>query len=87
METEKSESPEETKPNPEAKGPAIEHARRLPSLTSNKAGLVITTLISVLVTIGVAWYQLNRSQNQAALAEMERKNTVRNSLARIIHES
>ena len=48
--------------------------------------LVITTLISIAFTIGVAWYQISKSAIQAVEAEQEREKSVRSTLIAIVEE-
>ena len=46
----------------------------------------VTTLIGILVSILVAWYQINLSKEQALEAEKERAKSVRNELIQIVEE-
>lgn len=46
----------------------------------------VTTLIGILVSILVAWYQINLSEEQALEAEKERAKSVRNELVQIVEE-
>lgn len=55
----------------------------------NKKGWVvptITTLIGVVVSLVVAWYQINLNEEQALQAEMERSKAVKNELIQIVEE-
>lgn len=58
--------------------------------TNNKRrpwiGLVVATLLGILATIGVGWYQLSKTEAQTALAEQERTLAVRTSLVSILEE-
>ena len=49
-------------------------------------GLTITTLLGVGATIAVGWYQLSRTEAQAALAELERARGVQSSVVSILEE-
>ncbi len=49
-------------------------------------GLVLTTILTILVTVGVAWFQIARTENQAHQAELERNTYVENTLVAIVEE-
>lgn len=47
---------------------------------------IFWAILTLLVTIGAAWYTVNRSEKQAILAETERARSVRNDLVSIVEE-
>lgn len=53
---------------------------------SRWVSIVVATLISIAFTVGVAWYQISKSEMQAALAEKEREKSVRSTLVAIVEE-
>ena len=48
--------------------------------------LVITTIVGVVATILVGWYQLNKAAGEARKAEVEREKAVRLTIVSIIEE-
>jgi hypothetical protein len=47
---------------------------------------VITTVISILVAIGLTWYQINRAETEAAEAEIERVKSVKSTMISIVED-
>ncbi|MGF1718172.1 hypothetical protein L4D08_25250 [Photobacterium chitinilyticum] len=47
---------------------------------------VVTTLIGIIATIIVAWYQLNVSEEQAQQAALERERSVKSNIVKIVEE-
>jgi type II secretory pathway pseudopilin PulG len=47
---------------------------------------VITTVISILVAIGLTWYQINRAEQEEQKAEVERIKTVKNTIVGIVED-
>lgn len=49
-------------------------------------GYIFTTLVGIVATVIVAWYQLYSAQNEAAAAELERARAVKQSAVAIVEE-
>jgi preprotein translocase subunit YajC len=47
---------------------------------------IVATIITIILTIAVAWYTVDRNEKQSILAEQERANNVKNNLVSIIEE-
>ncbi|EIU1610282.1 hypothetical protein IPC413_01305 [Pseudomonas aeruginosa] len=57
-----------------------------PAAKRSWVGPTITTLIGIIVTLLVAWYQIALSDEQAQQAELERSKAVKNELTQIVEE-
>ena len=61
-----------------------------PPMTEKKSrdwfGYTFTTVVGILATVIVAWYQLYAAQNEAAAAELERARAVKQSAVAIVEE-
>ncbi|GAB1045664.1 MAG: hypothetical protein SPiBPW_40360 [Shewanella algae] len=47
---------------------------------------VVTTIISIVVAVGLTWYQINRSEQEERKAEVERVKTVKSILVSIVED-
>ena len=47
---------------------------------------IVATIITIILTIAVTWYTIDRNEKQSILAEQERTNNVKNNLVTIIEE-
>lgn len=47
---------------------------------------VVTTVIGIVVAIGLTWYQINRSEQEERKAEVERAKTVKTTLVSIVED-
>ena len=68
--------------------PSEEHLTEEPSEKHpwRWVGIVIPILVSIAVTVGAAWFQISRTEQQARLAEQERARNVRSTLVTIVEE-
>ena len=54
--------------------------------TKQWIGPVLTTLIGIIATIAVGWYQIDRAEEEAATAERERARSIRQNLVSVVEE-
>ncbi|WP_024459519.1 hypothetical protein [Marinimicrobium sp. LS-A18] len=66
--------------------PEEEHPKEQNPVRRSWVAPVLTTLAGILVSILVAWYQINRSEEQAVQAQIERSKAVKSELVRVVEE-
>lgn len=56
------------------------------TVSSKWFNIIVTTIISIIITVSVAWYQISRSEEQEALASLEKEKNIRQELVSIVEE-